>query len=296
MNTARKIFLSVVFLLFSAGFLYAQNREEALRRDVEFLSDTLCAGRASGTAGNAAAAFHIIMRMKELGYNIDIQSFRIDSVRVGHNIVAFKSANADNLRGIADPVKVLTAYYDGLGILNGRLYPGADSNASGTAALLALAQRLSGAEKIIFAFLDGHFADMAGAEVLKKSLSGRKIGILANIDIIGSTLAPVDKYWKDFMIILGAEGERFLLEDCNAGLGIHYYHTYYRSRTFTDLFYRKAGDHRVFVADGVKTVLFTSGITSETNKPSDSFDKLDYPVFERRVEFIARYMLNYGRK
>ena len=41
---------------------------------------------------------------------------------------------------------MLTAHYDHLGVQNGRLYPGANDNASGTVAVIELARRLANAE------------------------------------------------------------------------------------------------------------------------------------------------------
>lgn len=293
MKACIKIFLIAALLFAGLQSAGAQIGGDALRRDVEFLSDSLCTGRATGTAGNVEAAAYIIRRLREAGYEPGLQSFRIDSSRVGRNIIAGSSSEQKSGR---KPVIVLMAYYDGLGILHGRLYPGADSNASGVAALLAMAERLKGREDVLLAFLDAHNVNMAGADTFHKSMAGRKITLVANLDILGSTLSPVDKYWPDFLIALGADKHRILLEECNEGLGLHYYHTYYRSRTFTDLFYRKAGDHKGFVADGVHTILFTSGITVNTNKPEDRFGSLDYDIFAKRVEFIARFIENYGRK
>ena len=288
MKAAAKIFLLLGVLLAPAG-LRAQVSADALRQDVEFLADSLCAGRAPGTAGCTEAAAYIIRRLRDMGYEAGVQSFRIDSARVGHNIVASAAAPAK-------PLILLTAYYDGLGVLNGNLYPGADSNASGVAALLAVAARIRDRGDVLIVFLDGHNANLSGAEVLRKSLKGRRISLLANFDILGSTLAPVDKYWKDYLIALGAEGHRALLEECNDGIQLHYYHTYYRSRTFTDVFYRRVGDQKGFVADGVHTIVFTSGITDLTNKPGDTPETLDYTIFAKRVEFISRFISRYGRK
>jgi hypothetical protein len=302
MKAYRKIFFFFLLLFITATHIEAQVSEDVLRTDVEFLSDTLCAGRAAGTRGNVEAAGYILRRLSALGYEACVQSFEIDSDRVGHNILAGAPAvngvlNVPNYKSPskAKPLIMLLAYYDGLGILNGRMYPGADSNASGVAALLSIAERVKGREDVLMVFLDGHNANLSGAAALRKALKERRISLVANIDIIGSTLAPVDKYWPDFLIALGAERHRLLLEECNKGLMLHYYHTYYRSRTFTDLFYRRAGDHKDFLADGHHSILFTSGITDNTNKPSDTFDTLDYEVFAKRVEFISRFIENYGR-
>ena len=64
------------------------------------------------------------------------------------------------------------AYYDGLGTVDGRLYPGADANASGVAALISLAHNAPSSPRdgIIFVAFDGHSSDYAGARDLLRLL------------------------------------------------------------------------------------------------------------------------------
>ena len=196
--------------------------------------------------------------------------------------------------GTPPPLTVLLAAYDGIGLREGQIYPGADSNASGVAALLALAEKLRGKDNLLFVFTDARNVGSRGAETLRTNLKGRRISLLVNLDIIGSSLAPVDEYWRDYLIALGADRWRQNLDRCNAGIGLHLYYEYYRSRNFTALFYRKMGDQAAFVADGVPAILFTSGITPNTNKTTDTPETLNYSVFARRVELISKF-LN-GRK
>ncbi len=284
-----------------------------LRADVEFLSDSLCGGRQAGTPGSFEAAAYICRRLRDMGYAVETQAFSTNTGKVGHNIVAVPAERfpardaspkdncvpAGNLSGgtsrvlssgSSKPVMLLMAYYDGLGVLDSKLYPGADSNASGVAALLALAFRLRSRADVLFAFVDGHNAGLSGSAALAQALQGRKLSMVVNLDILGCTLAPVDKYWKDYLIALGAGNFTGSFEKCNAGLGLHLYYDYYRSRSFTDLFYRRIGDHKDFLSRGVPVILFTSGITMNTNRPDDTASTLDWEVFPRRVEFVARFL------
>ena len=287
MRPFAKIFLAFCFLLQPLAVSAQVSLEDALRADVEFLCSPLCEGRAAGSRGGVEAAAYIARRLSGMGYEVAAQSFAIDSSRVGHNILAFKGEEKQ-------PMTVVMACYDGIGSHDGQVYPGADSNASGVAALLSLAEKLRGKQNIVFVFTDARNVGSRGAEALRKLLKGRRISLLVNLDIVGSSLAPVDEYWRDYLIALGADRWKQSFERCNAGIGLHLYYDYYRSRNFTSLFYRKMGDQAAFVADGVPAILFTSGITPNTNKASDTPETLDYGVFARRVEFISRF-LN-GRK
>ena len=286
MRPSAKIFLALCFLLQPMAALSQDSLEVVLRGDVEFLSSSLCEGRAAGSRGGVEAAAYICRRLSALGYDIAVQSFAIDSARVGHNIIA---SEADGW-GAHPLLTVIVAAYDGIGLREGQIYPGADSNASGVAALLALAERLRCKSNLLFVFTDARNVGSRGAEALRSALKGRRISLLVNLDIIGSSLAPVDEYWRDYLIALGADRWRQSLDRCNAGIGLHLYYEYYRSRNFTSLFYRKMGDQAAFVADGVPAILFTSGITPNTNKTTDTPETLDYGVFARRVELISRFL------
>ena len=294
MRPSAKIFLALCFLLQPLAALAQDSLEAALRTDVEFLSSSLCEGRAAGSRGGVEAAAYICRRLSALGYDVAVQSFAIDSTRVGHNVIARIPKDELLKGGAPSPLTVIMSCYDGIGFREGQIYPGADSNASGVAALLALAERLRGKDNLLFVFTDARNVGSRGAEALRANLKGRRISLLVNLDIIGSSLAPVDEYWRDYLIALGADRWRQSLDRCNAGIGLHLYYEYYRSRNFTALFYRKMGDQAAFVADGVPAILFTSGITPNTNKTTDTPETLNYSVFARRVELISKF-LN-GRK
>ena len=64
----------------------------------------------------------------------------VEEVPVAPNLVGFLPGTDPTLAG---ELLLVVAHYDGPGTLGGRLYPGANDNASGTAALLALAEALA---------------------------------------------------------------------------------------------------------------------------------------------------------
>lgn len=293
MDFVRKIFS--VLLLAAAAHTAASGasdtlrvRQDVLLGDVEFLSDTLCAGRRTGTCGGVEAAAYILRRFAECGLSSSVQPFETATGVVGHNIIAYSGDKLPSGSGYG--TIVIMAYYDGLGRTGDRFYPGADSNASGVAALLALAERLSGRKDVLLVALDGHNANSAGAAALCESFKGRRIRMVINLDIIGATSSPVDPYWRDYLIALGGEVHARTLDRCNSGLGLHLYYDYYRSRSFTDLFYRRTGDHKPFLEKRIPCVVFTSGITLDTNRSTDTYDSLDYKVMAKRVELIARWV------
>lgn len=212
-------------------------------------------------------------------------SFRF-SDRIGRNVVGL-------LPGRSGRYIVVGAHYDALGTLDGRVYPGADSNASGVAALLQLSSALSGCGKpetgIAFVAFDAHDYGAAGAPAFLEQ-APFKTAMMVNLDIIGSSLAPVNRTVPDYLIILGARPWQMQLERLAGPLGLKLYYDYYGSKAFTDMFYLYSGEHAAFLNAGIKALLFTSGISMNTNKVTDTASTLDYPLLERRIELLKLWL------
>ncbi len=107
--------------------------------DVKVLAADSLEGRASTTAGNYKARTYLIKRFSEIGlqpYNNSYEQHftikRRTSEGQGTNLVGYIPGNSG--KSI-----VITAHYDHVGVRNDEIYNGADDNASGVAAMLAVA-------------------------------------------------------------------------------------------------------------------------------------------------------------
>jgi len=306
----KKLFAILSLALFASAAASPSRAQQSVRElleaDVRFLSDTTCTGRGSSTRGFVEASAYVARRLAMIpGMEAGgadgkswFSSFTLPDGRAGHNVL-----------GILPPASLpkspryvlVIAALDGRGTMNGVVYPGADSNASGVAAGLAIASRLADSPArqcgFIFAFLDGHHSNNAGACALLKQLKLNEIRTVVNLDIIGSSLSPVVKYKKDYLIALGGSYWSRTLEKINGerNLDLHITYDYYGSRDFTNLFYRKVGDHKPFLDKGLQSVVFTSGITMLTNKSADTFDTLNYPLMEKRAELISLWLSSLSR-
>ena len=322
---------SVIILLLHVNLLSAQNvwvreheparaivTEEKLEREVGFLSDTLCQGRATGTGGSASAAFWIHKKFKDAGLMKFDDSYAkkvmVSEGIIGHNIMGMIPASH---KKACDRYIIIGAHYDHIGILDGRMYPGADANASGVVALTSLAEMISEMKadrrtykaNIIFVAFDAKEHSMAGSEALWKLISyghlkdpvtgkritGDKIDFMLNMDQIGSTLSPIRNNRKDFIIMLGneslSEDKRAVIDEVNRFYGMYMDIglTYYGSDNFTKVFYRLS-DQRVFVDNGIPAVYFTSGITMNNNKTYDRASSLNYEVLKKRIYLIYHWI------
>jgi Zn-dependent M28 family amino/carboxypeptidase len=124
--------------------LLADNALAQLLPDIKQLSSPEMQGRETGTAGAEHARFYIGQRYQALALDAFNGSFLQPfsyagwHEKQGINMVAYR-------RGCTYPDRyvVVTAHYDHLGKQGRTIFYGADDNASGVAALLELATRLS---------------------------------------------------------------------------------------------------------------------------------------------------------
>jgi hypothetical protein len=137
--------------------------------DISALAADSMEGRRIGTPGGARARAYLLHEFSRIGLAPVRDSFpshftakaRAGEVE-GVNLIGM-------IRGTkqADRYLVVSAHYDHLGVRDGVIYNGADDNASGTAAVLAMAQWFKAhppEHSVIFALFDGEESGLLGAK------------------------------------------------------------------------------------------------------------------------------------
>jgi Zn-dependent M28 family amino/carboxypeptidase len=134
LNGSLKITI-LLFFSFSALETKSQNKTQLIQ-DLKIFSSAEMEGRKPGTTGHKIAQEYISKRFGELGvvpyHKKYTDSFEMnaaeDKAPLGQNIIG-------KINGRLDKMIVISAHYDHLGIKDGKIYFGADDNASGVAAL-----------------------------------------------------------------------------------------------------------------------------------------------------------------
>lgn len=287
---------------------------ESLQGKVEYLCDKEFKGRSPGTTGSTEAAFWIARQFRKDGLMMFdgkySRSFDVDGT-AGHNIIGFMPGKRTGHR---QSYVIVTAHYDSHGMIGDSVYPGADSNASGVVAMVSVADMFarmkelgrSYGKNMIFVATDARERNSLGAEALwddivserlRDPISGEaitpsRIETVVVLDILGSSLSPLTKGRKDYIIMLSDGSYRFELSRANDSDGLHLdvATDYYGSEGFTQMFHSKIGDQGVFSRNGANCVVFTSGITMKTNKVEDDPLSLNYSVFKKRIFLIFHWL------
>lgn len=172
--------------------------------DVRTLSSAEFAGRKTGTIGNRKAQEFLRKRFESLGLRPFGATYAQPFAFIHHSIKGLflpgrpyktEYPSATNLIGYfpgtvrPERFMVISAHYDHLGAKNGKLYPGADDNASGVAAMLAIAAWFRAnppRHSVVFAAFDGEEEGLQGAKAFMAALpfSRSQLALDLNMDMV----------------------------------------------------------------------------------------------------------------
>ncbi|MFM2388434.1 MAG: hypothetical protein RL660_3191 [Bacteroidota bacterium] len=230
---------------------------------------------------NASEYTHLKAAFKDDMLSINANTMREDYMRNGLNV----AAKLDN--GAAKTI-VLGAHYDHLGygedhnsLHTGKpaIHNGADDNASGVAAILALAARAKKFSKqynYVFIAFSGEELGLYGSKRFLEQNSEiiPSINCMINIDMLGRFDAT-----KNTITIGGVGTSPFWIPTIESS-----------KKTFT-VKYDSSGvgpsDHTSFYLKDKPVLFFFTGLHSDYHKPSDDANKINYEGEAMLVDYIA---------
>ena len=186
----RKLSLSALFLFLAlaASAQYSFDAKK-LSQELRELSSGVMDGRKTGTEGNRKARVYIIDHLKQLGIERFVPGYE-QPFSLSQAGSLSQGTGGVNILGVIPGKKketiVISAHYDHLGNRDGKVFYGADDNASGTAALLAIAEHFkknAPEHRIIIAFFDAEEMGLRGSDYFVNSLDLQKENIVLNINM-----------------------------------------------------------------------------------------------------------------
>lgn len=253
-----------------------------------YLSSAEMAGRETGTPGNQLAREYIVkvfdsLQIDKIG-NSYLQTFPVghDSSNQGTNIMGVIKGHQ-----FEDNYIVITAHYDHLGTRNGDIYYGADDNASGTAALLAMARYFKQHQpkhSILFIAFDAEEKGLQGSKYFVKHAPIPLSAIAANVNMdmvsrndsneiyaSGTKHYPYLKKYVDSIqaytpvnILFGHDGEK---------TGVHDW--------------TNQSDHFPFHQNQIPYLYFGVEDHADYHRPGDTFDKVNKSFYYQVCTMIT---------
>jgi hypothetical protein len=213
-------------------------------------------------------------------------SLEVDVIRkqaTVHNVLGY-------LPGRSKEYIVIGAHYDHIGYGHqssmapsqaGQVHPGADDNASGTAALLELARMFSERRSeldrgVLFIAFAGEELGLLGSArwVKEPTLPLENAVAMLNMDMIGRM--------NGSKLFVGGIGSGSTFEALLKNAAAKYDFTIDPSFRATS-----SSDHASFISKSVPSLFFFSGLHKDYHKPSDTWDKVNTAASAKVIHLVA---------
>ncbi len=298
-------FLPIFVIAFVVGSCDGPPTDEelfsSLKKDVYFLAADDLGGRAIGTTGEQKAAKYLAQEFEKLGLTpmgTDgfFQEFTVSKPSnpheeavigtngagvTGRNVVAFLDKKADK-------TIVIGAHFDHLGMGgqgslhrgDSAIHNGADDNASGTAALLALAKIFKYEtlkSNILFIAFSGEENGLWGSNYFVKNptIDLKTINYMINMDMVGRLNAEkslavhgvgTSPSFPPVLDPINADSLKLVPSESGVG----------------------PSDHTSFYLQDLPVLHFFTGQHADYHKPSDDAEKINYEGLVQVVRYISR--------
>ncbi len=199
---------------------------------------------------------------------------------------------------LPEEVVVISAHYDHLGKKGDLIYYGADDNASGTSAVLEIAQAFQEAKKsgygpkrsILFLNLTGEEQGLYGSKYYTSHpvFPLKETVVNLNIDMIGR----VDEKHSenpDYIYLIGSDKLSKELHKLSETINKKYFgleldYTY-NDENEPNRYYERS-DHYNFAKNNIPIIFYFNGAHKDYHKASDTPDKIDFDLLAKRTKFI----------
>lgn len=197
-----------------------------------------------------------------------------------------------------EEVLVISAHFDHMGILLNKIYYGADDNGSGTSAVMEIARVFQSLVKegirpkrsVLFLHLTGEEFGLFGSKFytenppipLKQTIAN------LNIDMIGRR-SPEHPSTQDYIFLVGSDKLSQDLHDTaekanEKSVNLILDYKFNDDKDPQRIYYRS--DHYNFAKHNIPAIFFYNGTHDDYHMPSDTFDKIDFPILTKRTQFI----------
>ena len=208
-----------------------------------------------------------------------------DTTVVGGNVIAM-------VKGKSDKSIVITGHHDHLGIRNGKIYNGADDDASGTAAVIAIAEYFKDKtpnHTLVFATVDAEEAGMHGSKYLVKNFPLGKENIVLNIN-----MDMISRNDKNELYACGLFHYPNLKEPLTKVKStIHLISGHDNPKDKSKQDWTRSSDHISFHREKIPFIYFGVEDHKDYHKDTDTFENINQDFYKEAVKLIIQAVENY---
>ncbi len=193
---------------------------------------------------------------------------------------------------------IVTSHYDHIGKQGDEINNGADDDGSGTTSVMEIAQAFAEAKKaghgprrsMLFMTVTGEEKGLLGSQYYVENpvfpLENTMVNF--NIDMIGRH-DPQHDDDLDFVYLVGSDKLSSELHELSemanstfTNLSLDYA---YNDENHPDRIYYRS-DHWNFAKNDIPVIFYFSGIHEDYHKPSDTIDKIEFDILEKRARLV----------
>lgn len=197
-----------------------------------------------------------------------------------------------------DEIVIISAHLDHEGIIDGKIYNGADDDGSGTVAILEIAEAFQKAAKdgkgpkrsVLFLHVTGEEKGLLGSQYYVENPTFPLANTVAdlNIDMVGR----VDEKHKDnpnFVYLIGSDKLSTDLHNISEAVNAKYTkidldYTYNDENDPNRFYYRS--DHYNFAKYNIPIIFYFNGTHEDYHKHTDTPDKINYQMLQQRTRLV----------
>jgi len=250
---------------------------------------------------------------KSIDSSLKSQSFNIPGKRIKiteasrteevilHNVAGWIEGSDPELK---KEIVVFSGHADHIGMSGDKVFPGADDNASGCAAILEIAQAFQSLGKkplrsLLFLWVTGEEIGLFGSQSyvndplfpLEKTVVDLNMDMIGRVKGIADTTDETPMTGKNGVFVITGNQSRELVaiaEEIDKKSPIDMDYSLSGRNHPLQLFSRS--DHYNFVKNDIPVLFFMTGLHTDYHKPGDTVDKLDF----EKMELITKAVYEIG--
>ena len=254
--------------------------------DLHHLTSDAFSGRGSYQRGSAMASQLLVEEFEALGFRVIRQKVR---GKHAENIIAIKPGDEDAV--------IVSAHHDHLGIRQGKLYRGADDNASGVAVLLAIARSRAlrnYKHTVLFVSFGAEEDGLVGSGVYVKDPYWplKRTKAVINFDMVGRNFFEAGADHEATVAVVGLEGihaARSMAQGAAKDAGLNMIAVPARLLELFGLHDRT--DDWWFRRQNIPSIHFSTGLHRDYHQETDTVEKI-VPQQLSRITRMAAAMLD----
>jgi hypothetical protein len=232
-------------------------------------------------------------RSRSLPVSTEVTITTKDSLVYSENVLGYVEGTDKK-----EELVVITAHYDHVGVMDEKVFNGADDDGSGTVALLELAEAFALAKQdgygprrsMLFMTVSGEEKGLLGSEFYSENpvfpLESTVVDL--NIDMIGRHDDAHDG-GAPYVYVIGSDRLSTDLHRINeeankqyVGLDLDY--TFNEPDDPNRFYYRS--DHYNFARNGIPVIFYFSGVHDDYHQPGDDVEKIEFELLEKRAKLV----------